>query len=199
MADMEKFIKKAESHFGDLIREQLGRVDSMKKEKDWVDYGALKPVIIGVCWGDGIGRVISSHAQRVLEHMLEAEIAAGRVEFRPISGLTIENRVRCGKAIPADVLEEIKKCHVILKGPTTTPQDGDKWPNIESANVAIRRELDLFANVRPIRITSEDIDWCFFRENTERISVKMWRTGRIDSTTFVRSLLIGSLVEYEPL
>jgi len=35
------------------------------------------------------------------------------------------------------ILEEIKKCHVILKGPLYTPKRGDKWPNIESANVAM--------------------------------------------------------------
>ena len=71
------------------------------------------------------------------------------------------------KAIPEDVLDEIKKCHVLLKGPTTTPRKGDKWPNIESANVALRRELDLFANVRPVKVPEKDIDWMFFRENTE--------------------------------
>ena len=73
------------------------------------------------------------------------EVAAGRVEFRTIDGLTIENRAAQGKAIPDDVLAELKKCHVILKGPTTTPRAGDPWPNIESANVAMRKELDLFA------------------------------------------------------
>jgi len=65
------------------------------------------------------------------------------------------------------VLEEIKKCHVILKGPTTTPRKGDGWPNIESANVMMRKELDLFANVRPVRVPELGIDWTFFRENTE--------------------------------
>jgi len=56
---------------------------------------------------------------------------------------------------------------VTLKGPTHTPERGDGWPNIESANVAMRKELDLFANVRPVRLPSEGIDWTFFRENTE--------------------------------
>ncbi|MDO8301989.1 MAG: isocitrate/isopropylmalate family dehydrogenase, partial [Sedimentisphaerales bacterium] len=65
------------------------------------------------------------------------------------------------------VLDEIKSCHVILKGPTTTPQAGDPWPNIESANVAMRRALDLFANVRPVKIPQLNVDWNFFRENTE--------------------------------
>ncbi len=160
-------IKKATDHFAGLIQEQLDRIKTMKEQDDWTDYASLKPVTIGICWGDGIGKIISDHAQRVLEHMLKEEVAAGRVEFRAIEGLTIENRAKHNKAIPDDVLEEIKKCHVILKGPTTTPQDGDEWPNIESANVAMRRELDLFANVRPVKIPAEGINWCFFRENTE--------------------------------
>ncbi len=150
-----------------MIEEQFDRIEMMKAGKEWVDYRTLKPIIIGICWGDGIGRIISKHAQRVLEYMLREEIASGVVEFRVIKGLTIENRARVGKAIPDDVLEEIKNCHVILKGPTTTPRAGDEWPNIESANVAMRRELDLFANVRPVKIPAEGIDWCFFRENTE--------------------------------
>jgi isocitrate dehydrogenase (NAD+) len=54
-----------------------------------------------------------------------------------------------------------------LKAPLYTPTKDDKWPNIESANVVIRRELDLFANVRPIRVPDQGIDWIFFRENTE--------------------------------
>ncbi|MFH1665152.1 MAG: isocitrate/isopropylmalate family dehydrogenase [Candidatus Omnitrophota bacterium] len=165
--DMEKQIDSAKAHFERLVREQLARVGKMKDGDDWTDYKAIKPVIIGICWGDGIGRVISKHAQRVIEHMLRDEHKKGLVEFRDISGLTIENRVKHKKAIPDDVLEEIKKCHVILKGPTTTPQAGDKGPNIESANVAMRRELDLFANVRPVKIPSQGVDWCFFRENTE--------------------------------
>ena len=67
------------------------------------------------------------------------------------------------QSIPDDVLEEIKACHVTLKGPTHTPEKGDGWPNIESANVSMRKELDLFANVRPVRIPKEGIDWTFFR------------------------------------
>jgi isocitrate dehydrogenase (NAD+) len=167
MKDRDKVIREASEHFGALVSEQLDRIERMKKAGDWTDYGKLDPVIIGICWGDGIGKVISQHAQRVLEHILSGEVEKGRIEFRSIQGLTIENRVKCGKAIPDDVLEELRKCHVILKGPTTTPQAGDKWPNIESANVAMRRELDLFANVRPVKVPCEGIDWTFFRENTE--------------------------------
>lgn len=150
-----------------LVREQLERVEQMKRESGWVDYSALRPIIIGVCGGDGIGPYITAQAQRVLEFLLAPEVEEGKVEFRTIEGLTIEKRAREGKAIPDDVLAEIKKCHVILKGPTTTPRAGDPWPNVESANVALRRELDLFANVRPVRVPDQGIDWTFFRENTE--------------------------------
>lgn len=162
-----EILNDAQKKFAKLVEEQLERIERMKKEDDWVDYSNIRPVKIGICWGDGIGRIISLHAQRVLENVLEEEVKAGEIEFIDIKGLTIENRSKCGKAIPDDVLDKIKDCNVVLKGPTTTPQEGDDWPNIESANVAMRRELDLFANVRPVKVPSEGIDWCFFRENTE--------------------------------
>ena len=94
-------------------------------------------------------------------------MSRGKIEFRDIEGLTIENRAAHLQSIPDDVLAEIKECDVTLKGPTTTPEKGDGWPNLESANVGMRKELDLFANVRPVRVPSEGIDWVFFRENTE--------------------------------
>ena len=162
-----KQVENAKEKFGQLVEEQLARVERMKKQSAAVDYARLKPIMIGVCYGDGIGEVISKHAQHLLRHMLKDEIKAGKIVFKEITGLTIENRVKHMKAIPDDVLEELKSCHVILKGPTTTPQVGDPWPNIESANVAMRRSLDLFANVRPVKIPWEGIDWCFFRKNTE--------------------------------
>ncbi len=146
---------------------QKKRVEAMKGQKDFIDYGALDTLIIGVCGGDGIGPAITKAARDVLTFLLRDEIRAGTVAFRDIDGLTIENRAACGKAIPEDVLAQLRQCHVILKGPTTTPRAGDPWPNIESANVAMRKELDLFANVRPVKVPEEGIDWIFFRENTE--------------------------------
>ena len=164
---MESQIKEAVSKFEALIREQLARNEKIKAEKDFVDYEKLDKIIIGVCGGDGIGPIITKESARVLEYMLADEVKSGRIEFKYIDGLTIENRVAVMKAIPDDVLAQLKECHVILKGPTTTPQAGDPWPNIESANVAMRKELDLFANVRPVKVPDQGIDWTFFRENTE--------------------------------
>lgn len=164
---MNEDIEKAKEHFGKLLEEQLERVERMKKAEEWIDYGKFKPTIIGIVGGDGIGPFISKEAKRILEFLLKDEREKGKIEFRVIEGLTIENRAKVMKAIPDDILAEIKKCHIILKGPLYTPKKGDKWPNIESANVAMRRELDLFANVRPVKVPKEGIDWIFFRENTE--------------------------------
>lgn len=163
----EAKIKSAVAHFEALVREQYERSDRIKADKDFIDYDKLDKIIIGVCGGDGIGPIITKESARVLEYMLADDVKAGKVEFRVIDGLTIENRVAANKAIPDDVLEELKKCHVILKGPTTTPQAGDPWPNIEIANVAMRKALDLFANMRPVKVPDQGIDWTFFRENTE--------------------------------
>ena len=164
--DMEKIVN-AKNHFEKLIKAQLDRIRSIKSQGDFIDYAHLDKIKVGICGGDGIGPVITDEARRVLEFLLESSVCSGKIEFKNIDGLTIENRAKAGKAIPDDVLADLKKCHVILKGPTTTPRKGDQWPNIESANVAMRKELDLFANVRPVKVPSEGIDWTFFRENTE--------------------------------
>ncbi len=162
-----ELIERAKEHFGELLEQQLARVERIKYQGDFIDYSSLDKLVIGVVGGDGIGPAITHEAKRILEFLLSKELKSGRVELRTIEGLTIENRIAQRKAIPDDVLEELLKCHVILKGPTTTPSRVDDAPNIESANVAMRRELDLFANVRPVRVPSEGIDWVFFRENTE--------------------------------
>ena len=165
MTDIQ--IKNAVEKFETLIREQSDRSDKIKAQGDFVDYEKLDKIVIGVGGGDGIGPSITKESARVLEYMLADKVKTGKVEFKVIDGLTIENRVAANKAIPDDVLEELKSCHVILKGPTTTPQQGGPWPNIESANVAMRKALDLFANLRPVKVPEEGIDWTFFRENTE--------------------------------
>jgi len=164
---MKKEIEEAKEQFGKILEEQLERVECMKKAEEWMDYAKLKPIIIGIIGGDGIGPYITTEAKRVLEFLLKKEIENGKVKLQVIKGLTIENRAKVMKTIPDDILAEMRKCHVLLKGPTYTPKKGDKWPNIESANVAMRRMLDLFANVRPVKVPKEGIDWIFFRENTE--------------------------------
>jgi len=163
----ESQIQAAKEHFGKVLVEQLARVEALKKQPDWLDFSKVNPIKIGMLGGDGIGPSISHETQKVLEYLLRDQVRRGKVEFRVIDGLTIENRAAQMKSIPDDVLAEIKQCHVTLKGPTHTPERGDGWPNLESANVSMRKELDLFANVRPVRVPAQNIDWTFFRENTE--------------------------------
>ncbi len=160
---MENYVNAAVEQFRSILEEQIARQRKMEQDKKYTDYTKLDKIIIGVCGGDGIGPIISAESVRVLEFILKDEIAAGKVEIRTIEGLTIENRIAHNKAIPDDVLAEIKACNVILKAPTTTLKGG----TLESANVAMRRELDLYANVRPVAVPEDDIDWTFFRENTE--------------------------------
>ncbi|MPW27105.1 isocitrate/isopropylmalate dehydrogenase family protein [Alkalibaculum sp. M08DMB] len=162
-----KEIELAKEHFASLIEDQLKRIENMKKEKEFLDYNSLDTVIIGIVGGDGIGPYITGQAQRILEFLLADQVKKNKIKFKVINGLTIENRAAKNTAIPPEVLDELKECHVILKGPTTTPRAGDPWPNIESANVAMRKELDLFANVRPVKVAEKGIDWTFYRENTE--------------------------------
>ena len=164
---MNESIKNATAQFETLLREQIARTGRMAELSKPVDYAALDKLIIGVCDGDGIGPIICTEAVRVLEALLADRIAAGKVEIRRIEGLTLENRMAKEQSVPDDVLAAIKECHVLLKGPTTTPKGGTGAKELESANVALRRELDLFANVRPVSVPEEGIDWTFYRENTE--------------------------------
>lgn len=144
-----------------LLEEQQHRIENMSGEK--TDFSSKNPITIGVIDGDGIGPMITSQATRVLRKLLADEICQGTIVLKQIKGLTIENRLACGQSVPDDVLTQIKSCDVLLKGPTTTPHGG----TMESANVTLRRELDLYANCRPVRIPEKNIDWMFFRENTE--------------------------------
>ena len=148
-------------HFSKLLQEQLSRIASMDSEKN--DFSKKETVTIGIAYGDGIGTVITPQAERVLRELLSEEIQEGKVVIKIIEGLTIENRLAQNKPVPEEVLAQIKDCDVLLKGPTTTPMGG----TMESANVTLRRDLDLYANVRPVSIPEEGIDWVFYRENTE--------------------------------
>jgi len=156
-----KALEQACDHFRTLLTEQLQRIENMQQDR--TDFSKKASITIGIIDGDGIGPVIMESAVKVLKLLLKDKIADGRIVIKPIAGLTIENRMAQGKAVPDDVLAEIKTCDVLLKGPTTTPMGG----KMESANVTLRRELDLYANVRPVSIPEEGIDWIFYRENTE--------------------------------
>ncbi len=112
--------------------------------------------------GDGTGPEITEATRRVLE--------ATGVEFRwhvKDAGLNVLEKT--GTVLPDEVIESIKETKVGLKGPITTPVG----KGFRSANVALRKSLDLYANLRPaktyhgLRSRYEDVDLIIVRENTE--------------------------------
>ncbi|SET59129.1 isocitrate/isopropylmalate family dehydrogenase [Enterocloster lavalensis] len=160
-------IELAKQKFGELIAEEYQRIERMKADNEVKDFSKMDQIVVGILPGDGIGRIIMDQAVRVLKALMEEEIASGHIVLRPINGMTIENRAAKLQSLPDEVFEEIKQCDVLLKGPMVTPRAGDLWPNLVSANSLLRRGLELFAAVRPIRIPEKNIDWTFFRENIE--------------------------------
>ncbi len=164
---MEEQIKAAQEKFAELIRSEYERIEAMKQDKEVTDFASKEKIVVGILPGDGIGPIIMEQALRVVHELLADEIASGKVELRTIEGMTIENRVAKMESLPADVFEECKKCDVLVKGPFVTPRAGDGLPNLVSANSLLRRGLQLFAAVRPVRIPDKGIDWTFFRENIE--------------------------------
>ncbi len=160
-------IQNAQARFGELVRSELERVQRMKQDTEVTDFAKLDKIVLGVLPGDGIGPILMPQAMRVLENLMAPELASGKLEIRNIPGMTIERRAQLNQSLPDDVFQACKECNVLIKGPMTTPRAGDPWPNLVSANSLLRRGLDLFAAVRPIRIAEKGIDWTFFRENIE--------------------------------
>ncbi len=164
---MDENIRLAQEKFGQLIESEYARIQRMKEDTEVTDFTKLDKIIVGVLPGDGIGPIIMKEALRVLRYLMAPELESGRLEIRVIPGMTIEERAAQNESLPPKVLEEVKKCNVILKGPMVTPRAGDPWPNLVSANSLLRRNLELFAAVRPVKIPEKGIDWAFFRENIE--------------------------------
>lgn len=165
---IEKDIKAAASQFEEMLREQYERNERIKRAaEESVSLADKDTIVIGMTPGDGIGPVIMDETRQVLETLLADKLASGAVSLKTIDGFTLERRLETGETVPSDVMEEMKTCDVLLKGPTTTPNAAMGGRNLESANVFLRKSFDLYANVRPVKVEAEGIDWTFFRENTE--------------------------------
>ena len=164
---MDENIRLAQEKFGKLIESEYARIERMKEDTEVTDFSKLGKIIVGVLPGDGIGPIIMKEALRVLRYLMAPEIESGKVEIREIPGMTIEERAAKNETLTPKMLKEEKKCNDLLKGPMVTPRPGDPWPNLVSANSLLRRNLELFAAVRPVKIPEKGIDWAFFRENIE--------------------------------
>ena len=114
--------------------------------------------------GDGIGPEVAAAARRAVD-------ATGVQIDWEVAELNADVILQTGQSLPKHVIDSLERTTVGLKGPVTTPIGG----GYTSVNVALRKRLDLFANVRPVRslpgITTRfadvNIDMVIFRENTE--------------------------------
>jgi isocitrate dehydrogenase (NAD+) len=114
--------------------------------------------------GDGIGPEVAQATVRAVE-ATGVDICWRRAELN--EAIILES----GKTLPQYLLNSLHETKVGLKGPVTTPVAG----GFQSVNVALRKTLDLFANVRPVRtlpgiktrFQDVQIDMVIFRENTE--------------------------------
>ncbi|MEM1916055.1 MAG: isocitrate/isopropylmalate dehydrogenase family protein [Ignisphaera sp.] len=116
---------------------------------------------IGVIRGDGIGPEIIDSTLEVLQHLNPGidfvEISAGYEYYK-----------KTGKAVEDTFFDTIRNLDAVLKGPLYTPPHD---PNFKSINILIRRELDLYANIRPFKsfrgVSQKVFNIVIFRENTE--------------------------------
>jgi isocitrate dehydrogenase (NAD+) len=114
--------------------------------------------------GDGIGPEVSEAARRAVD-------ATGVSIDWKITALNSDLILKTGQSLPQNVVDSLERTRVGLKGPVTTPIGG----GFASVNVALRKRLDLYANVRPVRslpgvatrFQDVKIDMVIFRENTE--------------------------------
>ncbi|MDE6110847.1 MAG: isocitrate/isopropylmalate dehydrogenase family protein, partial [Eubacterium sp.] len=74
-------IDEAVEKFRSLMEGQLERAKRIKEDKEFIDFEKLDTIVIGICGGDGIGPVITKESERVLEYILKAEVASGKVQF----------------------------------------------------------------------------------------------------------------------
>ncbi|MBS6951752.1 MAG: isocitrate/isopropylmalate dehydrogenase family protein [Enterocloster asparagiformis] len=160
-------VESAKEKFGKLLESEAARIERMRNTGPAPDFSVVSPIIVGVIPGDGIGPIIMEQTLRVLRELIGDRIEKGTVDLRIIKGLSIDERVEKMQTLPLEALNALKECHVILKGPMTTPRPGDPWPYLPSAVAGIRRELELNVSLRPVVNPVKKIDWVMFRENIE--------------------------------
>ena len=125
---------------------------------------------IAVIPGDGIGPEVVESALQVLQ-------AAG-ARFEPVHlEIGLGRWKKTGQAMSDADMDTIRECDCILFGAITTPSD----PNYRSVLLRIRRELDLYANIRPFR--SRNLDFTIVRENTEGLYSGLEELGQDESRT----------------
>ncbi len=124
--------------------------------------------------GDGIGAEVMSAAQKVVDAAVERAYSSRRkIEWMEVYAGQKAEKIT-GSSLPEETINTFKRCHVGLKGPLNTPVG----EGARSLNVALRKELDLYANFRPVKyyppapsplLHPERVNAVLFRENTEDV------------------------------
>ena len=173
--------------FNPEFAESAGELDNTRLVSDAKQRTSYfrheKPILTRVCWsrcryngfvsyavtlipGDGIGPEVADATVRAVD-------ATGvKIEWERVE-LTADLIVKSGQVLLPHVLESLERTKLGLKGPVTTPVAG----GFPSVNVALRKKLDLYSNVRPVRTLpgvktrymDVHIDMVIFRENTEDV------------------------------
>jgi len=151
--------------------------------------------IIPIIYGDGIGSDVSPAAQKVLD-------AAAEATGRSIAWMRLyaggSARDKYDENLPQETVDAIREHRVAIKGPLTTPVGA----GFRSLNVALRKKLDLYANVRPtyhldgVPSPVKDpgaMDMVTFRENTEDVYAGIeWEAGT-DEVEQVKEFVEGEM------
>ena len=149
-------------------------------DEDTGELNVPETPIIPIIHGDGIGSDVGPAAQQVLD-------AAAEATGRSIAWMRVyaggSAREKYDENLPAETVDAIRKHRVAIKGPLTTPVGA----GFRSLNVALRKKLDLYANVRPTYHLDgvpspvkepEAMDMVTFRENTEDVYAGIeWEAG----------------------
>ena len=170
-------IDRAKEHFGKLLEVQMKRMEKIKSAPDWIDYGKLKPIRIGILGGDGIGPFIAAESKRVLEFVLKDEVKSGKVEITDIEGLTIENRAASNKRHPG---RRPGRDQEVPRHPQGPDDDAAQGRSLAEHRELQRRHAEGARPLRqrpPVRVPKQGIDWIFFRENTEDLVRPRVHTG----------------------
>ncbi len=144
--------------------------------------------------GDGVGPEIWRATRRVLDAAVERAFGSRRrIVWREVLAGEKAHR-ETGEWLPEATLRELARCRVAIKGPLATPVGG----GIRSLNVAIRKAMDLYACVRPVRwipgVPSpvrrpEAVDMVIFRENTEDLYAGVeWPAGSPEARRLIAFL-----------
>ncbi|MEA3386257.1 MAG: isocitrate dehydrogenase (NADP(+)) [Thermodesulfobacteriota bacterium] len=150
--------------------------------------------IIPCIEGDGIGPDIWKATRLVLDAAVEKSYGGKKkISWKEILAGEKAHQ-QTGKWLPPETMEAIKEHVVAIKGPLTTPVG----EGIRSLNVTLRRDLDLYACVRPVRYFKgtpcpvkrpEDMNMIIFRENTEDVYAGIeWPEGSEDARKVIRFL-----------